>query len=105
LIEESAILTLHDLEAAAQVGGDPAPVIIDAFWHEAAAVTEAPVDRNWIPASKCLDDHVQHIERVRFLFLRFRFLVSVVGFWFAVEPLETDHRRRQTETENAKPKT
>jgi hypothetical protein len=60
LIEELAILTLHDLKAAAQVGRDPTTVIIDAFWHEAAVITESPVHRNWISTSKCFDDHVQH---------------------------------------------
>jgi hypothetical protein len=62
LIEESAILTLHDLEATPQVGRNPATAILDAFWHEPAAIAESPVNRNRISSSKCFDDHVQHLD-------------------------------------------
>ena len=60
LIKQATIATFHNLEAAAQVLGDPTSPILDPYWHQTSAISEPPVHRNRIPAPKVLDHHIQH---------------------------------------------
>jgi hypothetical protein len=55
-----AILTFHDLEATAQVLGDPTAAVLDALRHHTSPIAEAPVHGDRISAQECFDHHVQH---------------------------------------------
>src|SRR4051812_22366784 len=60
LVEESAVGTLHDLVAAAEIVGDPTCHVAEVRGRQAALVAEPPVDRQRIALAKVLDDHVEH---------------------------------------------
>src|SRR5205814_2120323 len=63
--EKRRVLALHDLITEIQILGDPARDITEAIRHQAAALSEAPVDRRGITLPETLDDHVEHPEKLR----------------------------------------
>src|SRR5262247_3487414 len=60
LVEQAAIVALHELVAAAHVRRDPARDVGEAVRRLAPFVPEPPVYRNGIAVLEALDDHVEH---------------------------------------------
>jgi hypothetical protein len=65
LLEERTIVALHNLEAAAEVAGHPAAMVVQAIWSEAASIAKAAVNRDRVAATEVLDDQVEHVSLER----------------------------------------
>src|SRR5207244_9149862 len=59
-LQQGDVVAFHHLEAAAEIGGDPAADEGQALGHLAALVAEMAIDRLGVLVAVGLDDHEQH---------------------------------------------
>ena len=61
VLQQAGVVALHQLEAAVEIGLDPAADIGEPVGRHAALVAEAGVDGLGVAALEALDDHEQHV--------------------------------------------
>src|SRR5580704_3159423 len=59
-LEQAHVVALHQLEAAAEIGGDPTADEVEPLGHHAAALAQAAIDRLGVLVAEALDDHELH---------------------------------------------